>query len=402
MFAILVTNYSADKLFESLTFELPPGISIYLLNNESEFLYHPNPDLRFGFEFNQPNTWNDEFSPSQNMNAHDTLIMSQAPKEYFLNKRISFDGNIAMLPLELAVSIDSKTLLERVAQRRESFIAIMATFFTIFIIITLLYQRYINRKLLIHSLKEQNNKVIENSLDAIFTIDSDDKIVNANQTAKSVFANKLSDEEVSFTGLFTLSEQDKNCIADTIEHGSKMPFEAIYSDASGTKEYYSITLTSVFDVFSNCYQVAAILRNISSLKNTQSELQGLNSTLELKVTQRTIELERAIDQALAASQAKSDFVANISHEIRTPMNGVLGMLEMLKEDSLTEQQQHYLKLANSSANSLMSLINDILDFSKIEAGKLDIDNHSFDVVTVCSDMINSIALQGQRKGLEVF
>ncbi|XQF90244.1 sensor histidine kinase [Pseudoalteromonas espejiana] len=113
-------------------------------------------------------------------------------------------------------------------------------------------------------------------------------------------------------------------------------------------------------------------------------------------------MNRAIDQALAASQAKSDFVANISHEIRTPMNGVLGMLEMLKEDSLTEQQQHYLKLANSSANSLMSLINDILDFSKIEAGKLDIDNHSFDVVTVCSDMINSIALQGQRKGLEVF
>ncbi|MEI8706756.1 sensor histidine kinase [Pseudoalteromonas sp. B62] len=84
------------------------------------------------------------------------------------------------------------------------------------------------------------------------------------------------------------------------------------------------------------------------------------------------------------------------------MNGVLGMLEMLKEEGLSEQQHHYLKLANSSAHSLMNLINDILDFSKIEAGKLDIDNHTFDVVTVCSDMITSLALQGQRKGLEVF
>ena len=402
VFAILVTNYSADKLFESLTFELPPGINIYLLNNESEFLYHPNPDLRFGFEFNQAKTWSDEFSPTQNMNSHETLLIGDAPKQYFLNKRVSFEGDIAMLPLEMAVSIDSETLLERIAKRRESFIAITATFFTIFIIITLLYQRYINRKLLIHSLTEQNNKVIENSLDAIFTIDSDETIIHCNQTAKKVFASRLGNDNTRFSNLFTLADEDKNCISETIEHGSKMPFEAVYTGDDGNKEYYSITLTSVFDVFSNRYQVAAILRNISSLKQTQSQLQGLNSTLELKVSQRTVELERAIDQALAASQAKSDFVANISHEIRTPMNGVLGMLEMLKEDSLNEQQQHYLKLANSSAHSLMSLINDILDFSKIEAGKLDIDNHSFDVISVCSDMINSIALQGQRKGLEVF
>ncbi|MEI8642364.1 PAS domain-containing protein [Pseudoalteromonas sp. Hal099] len=142
------------------------------------------PDLRFGFEFNQAKTWSDEFSPTQNMNSHETLLIGDAPKQYFLNKRVSFEGDIAMLPLEMAVSIDSETLLERVAKRRESFIAITATFFTIFIIITLLYQRYINRKLLIHSLTEQNNKVIENSLDAIFTIDSDETIIHCNQTAK--------------------------------------------------------------------------------------------------------------------------------------------------------------------------------------------------------------------------
>ncbi|GAA61283.1 sensor protein [Pseudoalteromonas sp. BSi20652] len=270
-----------------------------------------------------------------------------------------------------------------------------------FLIITFLYQRYINRKLLIHSLKEQNSRVIENSLDAIFTIEETGEIVHLNNTAKDVFGIDLENEGTQFTSLLTLNEADKYCLKQTLSNGSKMPFEATYTDNKGYTHYYSITLTRIFDVYNNRYQVGAILRNISSLKNTQSELEALNSTLELKVSQRTIELERAIDQALAASQAKSDFVANISHEIRTPMNGVLGMLEMLKEDGLSEQQYHYLKLANSSANSLMNLINDILDFSKIEAGKLDIDNHIFDVVTVCSDMISSLALQGQRKGLEV-
>lgn len=402
VFAILVTNYAADKLFDSLTFELPPGVNIYLLNNENEFLYHPNPDLRFGFEFNKATTWADQFSSSHSMDSFETLLMGDVPKQFFLKKRISLEGDIAMLPLELAVAIDSEILLDSVAQRRESYVALVAVFFTIFIIIMLLYQRYINRKLLVNALTEQNNKVIENSLDAIFTIDNDGSIVHYNQTANEAFASRLTDEHMHFTDLFSLADEDKDCIAQAIEHGSKMPFEAIYTGEDGNKEYYSITLTSVFDVFTKRYQVAAISRNISSLKHTQAQLQGLNNTLELKVSQRTVELERAIDQALAASQAKSDFVANISHEIRTPMNGVLGMLEMLKEDSLTEQQQHYLKLANNSAHSLMNLINEILDFSKIEAGKLDIDNHSFDVISVCSDMINSIALQGQRKGLEVF
>tara|TARA_B110000046_G_scaffold176072_1_gene201341 strand:+ start:356 stop:3415 length:3060 start_codon:yes stop_codon:yes gene_type:complete len=402
VFAILVTNYFAENLIKSLTVESPQGTQIYLMNNEGEFLYHPNPDLRFGFEFNKAKTWDEEFTASGTMDADGTLPFNEYPAFYTLKKRITFSGNIAMLPLELAVSVNTEHLLAKVSKRRDNFITMLVVFFSIFLVITILYQRFINRKLLIHSLKEQNNKVIENSLDAIFTIEQTGVIVNFNNTARDVFGTNLKGENVSFTSLFELSDTDKNCIQDTITDGVKMPFEATYTDGFGSKQFYSITLSSIFDVFNNRYQVAAILRNISSLKNIQSELEGLNNTLELKVSQRTVELERAIDQALAASQVKSDFVANISHEIRTPMNGVLGMLEMLKEDSLTDQQHHYLKLANSSANSLMNLINDILDFSKIEAGKLDIDNHTFDVVTVCSDMITSLALQGQRKGLEVF
>ncbi|WP_369621115.1 ATP-binding protein [Pseudoalteromonas distincta] len=402
VFAILVTNYFADKLIESLTVESPKGTQIYLMNNEGEFLYHPDPKLSFGFEFNRARTWDEEFSSSTTMSAKSTLPFDGYPLYYTLQKRISFDGDVAMLPLELAVSVSTELLLAKVSERRQKFLIMLGVFFSVFLVITILYQRFISRKLLIHSLKEQNNKVIENSLDAIFTIEQTGKIIHFNNTAKEVFGEKLTTEGVNFISLFKLNDSDKNCIEEAIIDGVKMPFEAIFIDGFGNRQFYSITLSSIYDVFSNCYQVAAILRNISSLKNIQSELESLNNTLELKVSQRTVELERAIDQALAASQAKSDFVANISHEIRTPMNGVLGMLEMLKEDGLTDQQYHYLKLANSSANSLMNLINDILDFSKIEAGKLDIDNHTFDVVTVCSDMISSLALQGQRKGLEVF
>ncbi|MBQ4832446.1 response regulator [Pseudoalteromonas sp. MMG010] len=402
VFAILVLNYDAEPLFKSLTFSSPKYVQHYLLNSHGEYLYHPQKEFRFGFEFNDSKKWILDFNKNQNMSVNNTLAFHDLPDSFYLKSKIEFNNDIAMLPLELAVSVNTDILLAEISKRRTNFALLLLVFFTVFIFVTLMYQRYINRKLLISSLKEQNSKVIEDSLDAIFTLNVQGNIVQFNQTAKQIFGNKLNDTSLQFESMFSLDDIDTSCIKETLEKGSKMPFEAIYIDGYGNKQFFSITLTRIFDVYNSCYQVAAILRNISSLKHTQSQLESLNSTLELKVSQRTIELERAIDQALAASQAKSDFVANISHEIRTPMNGVLGMLEMLKEDSLTEQQHHYLKLANSSANSLMSLINDILDFSKIEAGKLDIDNHTFDVITVCSDMINSLALQGQRKGLEVF
>jgi len=112
-------------------------------------------------------------------------------------------------------------------------------------------------------------------------------------------------------------------------------------------------------------------------------------------------LALAKEEAEAAANVKSQFLATMSHEIRTPMNGVLGMLHMLGKTELGATQQRLVDTATGSGKVLLSVINDILDFSKLEADKLELESIAFDLENLLGQSIALLAKGAQEKEVEL-
>jgi signal transduction histidine kinase len=105
-------------------------------------------------------------------------------------------------------------------------------------------------------------------------------------------------------------------------------------------------------------------------------------------------------RALAANEAKTEFLATMSHEIRTPLNSMLGFSQLLVErQDLPPDVRRQLTLIDSAGTALLTVVNDILDFSRVEAGQVELLFQPTSAAAVLHDAVGIIRPEAENKGL---
>lgn len=242
-----------------------------------------------------------------------------------------------------------------------------------------------------HAIKAKEtelNTLLNNLLECVITINTRGEIASANPAVETVFgyrAEELIGQNVSIL----MPEPDRSQHDHYLNRYTETRVPHFIGTSREVQGQHKDGHLIPLELAVTEYQV-----------NGQTMFAGtLHDISEQKTMIRALTAAR--DEAERANRAKSTFLATMSHEIRTPMNGVVGLIEVLEQTPLNEQQGELLNTIRDSANNLLELIDDILDFSKIEAGRLELDIHPFNLIELIEKLCGSLVPVALKKNVDL-
>lgn len=255
----------------------------------------------------------------------------------------------------------------------------------------------------LHESETRTRLIIDTALDAVITTDSGGRISEWNAQAERIFGwsiHEVIGRDLAGTILSSFSRSAYTQQLESLHAAQEPPVANRVLELVGIRQggqEFPIELAMTPLQIEGAVIFSAFIRDITARKKAEHSLTEYAQQLET-INQQ---LDAALREAKAATEAKSLFLATMSHEIRTPMNGVIGMTGLLLDTPLTEEQREYADTVRISGEHLLTIINDILDFSKIEAGRLDLEVIEFDLRIAVEDALELLAERASAKGLNL-
>lgn len=236
---------------------------------------------------------------------------------------------------------------------------------------------------------EQLEATVTASLDGIIIIDSNGVIVEFSESAERIFGHKKADIKGQIMSDIIVPERYRDAhnkgmarmreIGEAKILGQRIEIEALRANGEEFMSELAISRSrsSSGEIF------IAYIRDISEAKAAEKALRDAKNTAEL------------------ANKAKTQFISAMSHEIRTPFNAVLGILDLLSESKLTEDQKDLIETAEKTSQSLLRIINDVLDYARISSGSVKIIQEPFHAQDVFDDVYRLFAMHARNRQIEL-
>ena len=211
-------------------------------------------------------------------------------------------------------------------------------------------------------------KVLESLGDGVIALDDHDRLISYNRAAAQIFVNLPSHK---------LGED----IRVVEEFREEMLNENIPWSFSINGQHYECHSKQIVDEGGRKQGCVILILDMTDVKAYINEI------------------KRVRQQAEKANIAKSEFLANMSHEIRTPMNAIIGLNDIIMEETQDSSIYAHAKDVQSAAKNLLAIINDILDLSKVEAGKMELVYADYHLKTVVDEVVGMMDLAASKRGL---
>ncbi|WP_016956635.1 ATP-binding protein [Catenovulum agarivorans] len=398
---VLVLNVDANELYQQWLEALDENNKIIVMDSDNNFIFHPNPELSFSLDRELQRKLDSEYQVKSWLIKGVQLAKFNQDSHQVLLKR----KDIIMLnsqQINVLVKVPYSSYTELLNQRRYStygLIGIVSAIFLAILILTWLYYR--NRQALSET-KAEFGAIVNGAMDAIIGLNSQLQVTKYNASAVKIFPELFSHNTDHYALLPSFFPHDEIVKRQTLfEQGQTQSIADNSFEFKNTQnDHFLVSVSPVRSETASLIGLSLIVRDITKQKLAEAEISKINRSLEKQVDERTQQLQKAHKLALQSSEVKSAFISTISHEMRTPLNGILGMMDLVRREALSDKQQKYIDMMEQSSTTLAALINDVLDLSKIEAGKLDINQQPFNPISTIEHTINSIAIKAQEKALD--